>query len=308
MRLSLNEASKLLLNGHVVAVPTETVYGLAAALNQPKAIDTIFAIKRRPSGNPLIIHVPETKVIESFSRELPDRFHDLANVFWPGPLTMVLPIDTTKVPEKVRANLPTAAFRVPRHPVAHELLQRTGSLVMPSANLSGKPSATKPEHVEKDFGDHFPIVDGGGCKCGLESTIIYFNNSQWQIIRLGAIAPEQFLPILGYVPKIQINNGKAICPGQMYRHYAPNAYLRLCEKGEKLSEVVIGFSDRTYPKATRVITLGDTHNPEIVAEVLYSILRQLDQEGIMEAHVDMDFPSTGLWTTIRERLQKAANK
>lgn len=309
MRISLNEASHILCTGGVVAVPTETVYGLAAALNQPEAIERVFKLKGRPANNPLIIHVPNEAAIQPYLTTIPNQFQLLANHFWPGPLTLVLPIDKSKIPEKARAGLPTAAFRVPSHALTRELLEQTGPLVMPSANLSGKPSATQPEHVESDFGDCFPVLDGGRCKHGLESTILYFNEKDWQIVRLGSISAEEFIPILGYAPEVVCSSkDKApICPGQLYRHYAPKAKLILCENPDNCTEVVLGFNDRLYSKAERTIILGSTNNPEEVAENLYAKLRQLDEENVLSAHVDINFPQEGLWVTILERIQKAAS-
>lgn len=162
MRISLQAAASALKSGQVVAVPTETVYGLAAALNSKIAVEDIFKLKSRPSDNPLIIHVNELDQIESLARALPEDFYLLASAFWPGPMTLVLPVNIDAVPSIARAGLPTAAFRIPRHPLALQLLALTGPLVMPSANISGSPSATSVEHVEADFGDNFPILEGGG--------------------------------------------------------------------------------------------------------------------------------------------------
>src|SRR3984957_7402842 len=222
MRISLANACHLLTTGHLVAVPTETVYGLAAPLFNPSSIDAIFTAKGRPKNNPLILHVPNQKAVMAYAQSFPKGFNELAEAFWPGSLTLILPIDPSKIPGNARANLPTAAFRVPNHPLALDLLREVGTLVMPSANLSGRPSSTCPEHVEADFGIDFPILDGGPCKQGLESTILIYQ-SQWEIIRLGALEPEIFTEVLGYTPEIAglDKMGNPLCPGQLYRHYAP---------------------------------------------------------------------------------------
>lgn len=308
MDVSLEEAARLLADGQVVAVPTETVYGLAAALNQPAAINQIFNLKGRPSNNPLIIHADDVLQVLPFILEIPKKFIELTQAFWPGPLTLVVPIDEERVPQVVRAGLPTAAFRIPNHPMARTLIQKVGPIVMPSANISGRPSATCPGHVETDFGEHFPVVDGGTCGRGLESTILFYRDRRWHIIRLGALAAEAFADVLGYVPNIlQPERGKApICPGQLYRHYAPKAKIVLRPSIEDCQGVVVGFSDRQYPQALRVLNLGPITKPESVAENLYATLRQLDHEGHHEVSVDMNIPSTGLWETIKERLKKAS--
>lgn len=294
MIVSIEKATEILKTG-VVAIPTETVYGLAAFLHCPEAIQSIFTLKNRPPANPLIIHVASVDdlmpyVLKMPPKELTDR--------WPGPLTLVLPVQG--VPDRVTAGLPTAAFRIPNHPVALELLKRTGPLVAPSANLSGRPSATSPKHVEVDFGRDFPVVDGGSSEKGLESTILSEKDGMWRILREGAITQEALHDILGYLPPIVKPEGKPECPGQMFRHYSPQA--QLVKEG---GEVVLGFDMREYGKP--VVSLGDVNHPEKVAARLYDALREIDERGYKSARVDLDFPTDGLWRTIRERLLKAMN-
>lgn len=309
MNVNLDRALKLLLDGDVVAIPTETVYGLAASLSHPAAISRIFNLKGRSSNNPLIIHVADTSQVIPFAKTLPPGFELLAKNFWPGALTIVIPIDLNKVPEKARAGLPTAAFRVPAHPLTRQLLAQSGPLVMPSANLSGKPSATTSEHVEADFGAAFPVLNGGPCEKGLESTILYFDGAQWEIIRQGALPPEAFTSILGYTPQIARKKAgeQPLCPGQLYRHYAPKAQLLLTKEfAPDMQGVVVGFEGRPYPSACHIIPFGPISSPNKVAENLYKVLRKLDDEGVASAWVDMNFPDDGLWSTIAERLNKAA--
>jgi len=309
MRITFEKAVELLKNGHVAAVPTETVYGLAASLSSPKAVEKIFTLKGRPSNNPLIIHIASQEQLDPFVKTLPNGFEKLAKAFWPGPLTLVLAANTAHVPELVRAGLPTAAFRIPAHPLIRNLLALTGPLVMPSANISGKPSATSPGHVESDLGVDFPVLDGGKCARGVESTILFHDGNQWKIIRLGALAPEVFKPILGYQPAVMLSKKgeDPICPGQLYRHYAPKAKLILTKTiTPETKGAVIGFSDRNYPSACQIFPLGPLSMPEKVAENLYAVLRNLDEERIETAWVDMDMPDEGLWQTILERLNKAS--
>lgn len=308
MRISVQEASQLLKAGEVIGVPTETVYGLAASLEHPRAISRIFSLKNRPANNPLIIHVSSYQEMLPYMQGVPEGFYRLAQTFWPGPMTLVVPIIEETIPLTVRAGLTTAAFRVPGHSATQELLTMTGPLVMPSANLSGKPSSTCVEHVEEDFGRNFPVLDGGECSRGVESTILYFDESKWKIVRLGALSPEDFAGVLGYVPDVVAKvEGKApLCPGQLYRHYAPKA--RLLLGGEMVEGCcVVGFSDRNYPRGCKLYSLGVSNGPSDAAHRLYAVLRQLDADCVEEAWVDMDFPIDGLWLTLRERLQKASS-
>lgn len=298
MRESLETIAKRLNRGEVAAVPTETVYGLAASLRFPQAIEQIYLLKKRPANNPLIIHIASREDLPPAS-----NLDALIEAFWPGPLTLVLPNDT--ISEKARAGLPTAAFRMPAHPLTRALIQLTGPLVMPSANLSGKPSATTPEHVEEDFGSDFPILDGGPVTHGVESTILCFAQ-KWKIIRQGAISQEAFLPVLHYLPEIELPGNKPLCPGQLYRHYAPKATLiPTCSPPSACT--LVGYSDRTYDSC-RIYSLGPSNHPETIAQNLYTTLRQLDQDNIHEAYIDIDLPQIGLYRTILERLYKACTK
>ncbi|HRD55148.1 MAG TPA: L-threonylcarbamoyladenylate synthase [Parachlamydiaceae bacterium] len=308
MELDLLQAAELLKKGEVVAVPTETVYGLAASLFQEKAIHKIFALKQRPLNNPLIIHVANQQEILAFTGLLGKDFTDLSAAFWPGPLTLVLPIIPKTVPEIARAKLLTAAFRIPGHPLARELLKLTGPLVMPSANLSGRPSSTSRAHVEKDFGKDFPVLDGGECVSGLESTILY-QDGCYKIIRQGAIPQEEFFKVLSYTPKITDakKDEKPLCPGQLYRHYAPKARLILQKEiPDTFEGAIIGFEERTYPKNCILYLLGSLKDPASISKNLYKVLRQLDDDGILEAIVDIDMPDHGIFSTIQERLKKAS--
>lgn len=304
MRVSVTQAIQSLRSGDVVSLPTETVYGLATSLTHPDAIEQIFTLKGRPQDNPLIIHVADRSQLSPYVTTFPPDFERLSEAFWPGSLTLVVSANISAVPERVRAGLETVAFRVPNHPLTLEVLQQTGPLVMPSANLSGKPSATTSEHVEYDFGETFAVLDGGQCKLGLESTILLYRDNQWVIGRQGAISPEQLHLILGYIPEAFTGSSTPLCPGQLYKHYAPQA--KLLTSPTPSSDVIVGYSDRTYPSVAKFFSLGHVQNSEEVAHNLYQVLRQLDKEGVKEAWIDLDFPDEGLWITIRERLVKAS--
>lgn len=312
MDVTLLQARDLIESSEVVAVATETVYGLAASLEKSEGIDKIFSLKGRPANNPLIIHVSKVADILPFLKYIPDDFSQLADAFWPGPMTLVLPIVEEKVPARVRANLTTAGFRIPSLALTRELLALTGPLVMPSANISGRPSSTSKEHVEADFGKNFPVLNGGECQKGLESTILYYNEEKkvWQIIRQGALSEEDLSIVLHYKPEIikPKPKEKPICPGQLYRHYAPKAKLILTNKiPDDYFGILIGFDARSYPKGTILYSLGNLNQPEMIAKKLYHTLRKLDIDGVKEALVDINIPNHGIFATLLERLRKAAN-
>lgn len=311
MRYDVPKVCTMLEKGGVVALPTETVYGLAASIKFPHAIDQIFALKKRPSDNPLILHVASFEQAKQYCAEVPSGVQVLEETFWPGPLTLVLKAKPGLVPENATAGLDSIAFRVPNHPLTLQVLEAAGPLVMPSANLSGKPSATRAEHVEADFGEAFPVLDGGACRFGMESTVLVFRNARWEIARMGAISSEEFVHVLGYEPKERLgtNGSPPISPGQKYRHYAPFALLILDRT--VLPEdvgVVIGFNDRKYPESCRLFSLGSSGDAREVSRNLYHVLRELDMRNVAQAWVDMDFPKAGLWLTVAERLSKASQK
>lgn len=247
--LGIKEAVERLNSGGVVAIPTETVYGLAAKVTNLQAIQEVFTLKRRPSDNPLIVHISSLEQLSEISKPLTELELSIINKFWPGPLTLILR-RKKKVLDAVTAGLETVAVRMPNHSICLDLLQRTGPLVAPSANLSGTPSPTKKEHVQNDFGPSFPILDGGACTIGLESTVItcrsdYLSttiknesvytktpsHSDIIIYRPGAIS-EQLLSEFGSVHYYSASQAeqdhprsKPILPspGLKYRHYAPKA-------------------------------------------------------------------------------------
>lgn len=305
MVVSIFEACALLQSGQPVALPTETVYGLAAPVQHLAAIEKVFALKGRPKNNPLIVHLASKEGLHEYVTCTSSILNELTDAFWPGPLTLVLQAND-KVPNVVRCDLPTVAFRVPDHPLTQQIIERVGPLVMPSANLSGRPSATQAEHVLKDFGSAVPVVDGGACSKGLESTILMENEGEWVILREGAISAESIAFVLGCLPRFVSGKGtdRPLCPGQLYRHYAPNAKLILNEQ-RLAGGNVLGFAGREYGGES-VYILGGVDSPEEVAKNLYACLRRLDDDGVSEVWVDMDFPAGGLWTAIRNRLEKAA--
>lgn len=201
MEIPFDKAKALLQASQVIALPTDTVYGLAAPLNSPQAIEHLFQIKGRPTKKPLTIHLSDPSQVVPFTKTLPKDFHTLAKNFWPGPLTLVIPIDPDTIPKTVRASLPTAGFRIPNHPQTLKLIKEVGPLLIPSANLSGEPAATTPQQIEEAFGADFPLLKGQPPHHGIASTILCHENNRWHLLRHGAIPKEDFIPVLGYTPE-----------------------------------------------------------------------------------------------------------
>lgn len=312
MKVSLARASALLLHSHPVAIPTETVWGLAARLVDEPAIRQIFFLKGRPLENPLIIHLSSPQFLFSCCTQEPPALRELARVFWPGGLTLVVPVDGKKVPALARAGLPTAAFRIPDHPDTLRLIKNTGPLVAPSANRSGSPSATAPKHITNDFGSWLPILQTKEyCRHGIESTILIWQQDAWHIGRLGAISADAIATVLGYTPALHTPHNQPLCPGQLFRHYAPQAKLTLSTEpwNEALSAMydgVLGYSDRQYPGARRTVALGHSTDPALVAQSLYAALRDLDRFRLQSVFVDINIPLSAEWLAVHDRLAKAA--
>ena len=297
------EAVEALRAGKLIGMPTETVYGLAADASNPDAVARVFAAKGRPSFNPLISHVGslDMALVEG---QLDERAVRLAERFWPGPLTLVVPVGkTTRSCELARAGLETIGLRMPRHSVAHALLNAFGGpLSAPSANLSGQLSPTRVEDVAGAFGEEVTaVVDGGPCRAGIESTIVsVLPDDELRILRPGAISREQLELIIGPLDGAQ--PGAVTAPGQLPSHYAPNATLRLeaCEAGER--EALLGFGPDAPEGVTNLSEAGDTVE---AAANLYRLLRALDAGGV-ETIAVMPIPETGLGEAINDRLRRAA--
>jgi len=282
----------IIKRGGVVAFPTETVYGLGADALNPRAIKKVFDIKGRPADNPLIVHISSPGEVENLVKSIPENVQLLMKHFWPGPLTIVLP-GVARIPDIATAGLETVALRMPDHPLALKFLKRTGPLVAPSANKSGRPSPTKPEHVREDFGDEIVIIDGGATRVGLESTVLDCSQMPWQILRPGAIGPEEMEQIAG----VKVNrfeeqsNQKAErprSPGQKYRHYSPNANVRWMEmSNESLFDqsgiLYLVHSPGNVREKDHIINFqGDF---EQMGRRLYDLFRYADLKGYKAVHV-----------------------
>lgn len=293
-------ASSLLQAGKLVALPTETVYGLAGDARSDAAIAAIYAAKGRPSTNPLITHLSNGNQAGDFAH-VNDLAGDLINRFWPGALTLVLPKRTpTYLADRATAGLKTIALRYPdvdwMNPVSGI---RSAPLVMPSANLSGHVSPTTAQHVMNDLGDRIElIIDGGPCRQGLESTVLAIDGDQATLLREGALPRARIEAITG--PLLTPNpEGPIASPGMLARHYAPQAPLRLNAVQAQDGEILIGFGpDYGEPSLSRSGDLSEA------ARNLYRLLRDLD--GPDQKLAIAPIPDTGLGTAINDRLRRAA--
>lgn len=299
---AIADATKLLREGRLVAFPTETVYGLGADATNGKAVASIFAVKERPRINPVIVHVMGISQAAEHV-EFSAAAQALANAFWPGPLTLVLPRRSdTPLSLLVSAGLDTVAVRAPSHPVACKLLAATGfPLAAPSANPSGTVSPTRAKHVEDGFGDKIDmILDGGSTPIGVESTVIGFAGGSAVMLRPGGVPRDAIERITGPL-QASSNDGPVTSPGQLSSHYAPNARLRLNAESAYEGEVFLGFGP-TAPAGA--LNLSRTGNLAEAASNLFAMLRALDAEA--QAIAVMPIPTAGLGEAINDRLRRAA--
>ena len=317
-------AAQIIKDGNLVAIPTETVYGLGADGLNPEAVAKIFEAKGRPQDNPLILHVADAADMEKFCKDIPPSAYALAEKFWPGPLTMVLPAKDC-VPLSTRANLPSVAVRCPDNEITREIIRLSGvPIAAPSANISGKPSTTTADHVLHDHNGRIPaVVDGGPCRVGVESTIIDLTEDTPRLLRPGGITPQQLSEVLG---EFQIDKAVTAsieqdavvkAPGMKYKHYAPacqvliidgdlpaaTAYIRehfragnrvLCFEEEL--EAFAPFSPLAY---------GKKKDPDTLLAGLFAALRQVDDPAIGTVFARCPTGS-GKTLAVQNRLEKAA--
>ena len=296
---SIAQAARILTDGGLVGFPTETVYGLGADATNGEAVASIFAAKGRPRFNPLIVHIEDLAQAEKHA-EFSETARALAHAFWPGALTLVLPRRAdSNLSHLVSAGLDTVALRVPSHPVARDLLAACRRpIAAPSANLSGKVSATTAEHVAEGLSGKVDfILDGGPSSLGLESTVIGFEGSKPTLLRPGAVAREEIEAITG---PLAAAADKILSPGQLESHYAPRAALRLNAQQARDSEVLLGFGNAPGAR----LNLSPRGDLKEAAANLFAMLRTLDQNAA--AIAVSPIPQTGLGEAINDRLTRAA--
>ncbi len=298
---AIERAAAVLRDGGLVAFPTETVYGLGADATNGKAVAAIFAAKRRPQFNPLIVHVRDLAEAEALVDFTP-LAHALAKAFWPGALTLVLPrSNDCRLSLLVSAGLDTVALRVPAHPVAARLIAETGRpIAAPSANVSGHVSPTMAAHVAEELADRVDfILDGGETNIGIESTVIGFDGGKPVLLRPGGVAREALEGIAG--PLASPSNAKIQSPGQLESHYAPRAKLRLNARDAQSGEALLAFGADAPEAALNLSPTGDLKE---AAANLFAMLRALDKQA--GAIAVMPIPNDDLGEAINDRLRRAA--
>lgn len=298
---SILQAVSVLKNGGLVALPTETVYGLAADALNDDAVKAIYAAKGRPARNPLIVHLLDAKNAGRWA-QINSLAQTLIDNFWPGPLTLVLPKSENSVSDYAGAGLSSVALRCPKTEWAVGFLRAgfDGPIVMPSANRSGHVSPTTAAHVADDLGRNVDLIlDGGTCPNGIESTVLKIEPDHAVLLRPGAIPMEDFAP---FVPDLRLpkKSGKLISPGMMKSHYAPKASIRLNAVGRKIGEAFIGFGPCDFDVD---FNLSETSDLAEAASKLYSALRKLDTVSTIAI---APIPETGLGAAINDRLRRAA--
>ena len=317
--LAVGRAADALKAGQVVALPTETVYGLAANAFDAEAVRRIFELKGRPERNPIIVHVASREMVLECVTEWSDSAEQLAKAFWPGPLTMVLP-KSAKVPGAVTAGGSTVGVRWPSHPLIQAVIRECGfPLAAPSANLSNQLSPTNAEHVRKSFGDKIPlIVDGGQSQVGIESTVVDLSVTPPRQLRPGIIRRESLMAVIGELFAAPTSEAHLKSPGMLPRHYAPRARLVVrswrddAELRRHVADLGVNppgahvIAHQRIPEPTgfgRVSLIP--HDPEAYARALYAELHQCDERGA-ELIIVEQVPDAPEWQAIMDRLSRAS--
>lgn len=306
----IDKAKALLLAGQLVAIPTETVYGLAGNALNVSSVTQIFEVKGRPQFDPLIVHVPDFKSVGSYATDIPEPAKKLAQHFWPGPLTLLLKKKNI-IPDLVTSGLDTVGLRCPNHPLTHQLLESLPfPLAAPSANPFGYVSPTRSAHVEEQLGDKITyILDGGPCQVGVESTIVGFENNVPIIFRQGGVTVEEIESFIGKVKTRTHSTSNPNSPGQLQSHYAPRKKVILGDldqliKAYASTTVGILSFQQSYDMPYQ-FTLSPSGQLQEAAQNLFVALRSLDKmpvEIILAEHV----PDMGLGKAINDRLRRAA--
>ncbi len=315
---AVGQAAALIAAGELVAFPTETVYGLGARADSDEAVAKIFALKGRPTGHPLIVHVADRAGADRFAATIPPVATRLVEAFWPGPLTVIV-ARRPGVADAAAAGQGTIGLRCPAHPVAHALLARAAEagvpgIAAPSANRFGRVSATTAGHVAEEFGDALPVLDGGAARIGIESAIVDCSTGRPVLLRPGILTPSRIEDAAGE-PLLEADAAAPRAPGTLAAHYAPTAKLRvMATEMLRTALQVLGAEplklavySRSIPSgvAPGVVHRRMPARPEQAAHELFSVLRELDREGVHLIWVEEPPPGPE-WDGVRDRLGRAA--
>jgi L-threonylcarbamoyladenylate synthase len=313
---NLEIAKVSLINDEIIGIPTETVYGLAGNAFSESAIKKIFALKKRPYYNPLIVHIKSASLLNTIARDIPEMAQRLAEEFWPGPLTLVLK-KQPHISDYITAGKDTVAIRVPNHPIALALLEKLDfPLAAPSANPFGSISPTSAMHVSNYFEDKLDVIlEGGECERGIESTIIGFEDNQPVLYRYGSISVEEIEKIVGKLKIIINNDSKPNSPGMLSRHYAPITNTYLTNNVSELLKIFHGkkiglllFKDGVLnDQVTIQEVLSENGDLKEAARKLYGALHRLDKSNL-DVIIAEKFPNEGLGITLNDRLERAVKK
>ena len=309
---SVEQAKALLEQGQLVAIPTETVYGLAANALDKTAVIEIFNAKQRPSFDPLIIHIGNISEVSRYASHIPTNAQKLMDAFWPGPLTVVLPKQEI-IPDEVTSGLDTVGIRMPSHPLTLQLINQLDfPLAAPSANPFGYISPTTPQHVFDQLQNKIPmILDGGPCDIGVESTIVGFEG-EWPVVyRLGGLTLEDIRKVCGDI-KVEVNSSSdPKAPGMLKSHYAPTKLLKIISSDFNFNEfeaksALIVFGEFKNNTNAQVYNLSPTANYKEAASNLFSFLRMMDTDSSIDMIYAILLPEVDLGLAINDRLKRAA--
>ena len=313
---SLAGAAKALASGHLVGIPTETVYGLAADASNPEAVRSVFRAKERPADHPLIVHLAVDAELDTWAVNVPEQARKLADAFWPGPLTLIVE-RSGSVDPAVTGGLDSVALRTPSHPVAQRLLAIFGGgIVAPSANRFGRVSPTTANDVVEELGASIElVVDGGPCEIGVESTIVAWAGGEPVIARPGAIDADALSSVLGR-EVASLTDGQVRAPGTLPSHYAPSTPLDLCSVGEipqrlarhRAEGAIVGvLSLAPLDAGDAAVAWHSDGDLDLFARDLYRHLREADRLGL-DVLIVAPPPATGIGAAIADRLQRAARR
>ncbi|MCH9632169.1 MAG: Threonylcarbamoyl-AMP synthase [Chlamydiae bacterium] len=302
MIINIVAAKDHLRHGEIIAVPTDTVYGIAADMYNQQSILKLYSVKNRKSKKPLVVQLAKSSDVTKYLSFIPFDLEKITQRFWPGALTLVLPVKEEMVPGFIRAHLPTAAFRVANNDILRSLIADYGPLAISSANPSGEKELASVDEIEKTFGKNFPVMQGDSeVGTGVASTVLAYVDASWVILRKGSLLLKDLCKVIGYNPPVVssvdfVNKSYTISP---QLHCLEQPY-------DGSIKVVIGFEGRKYPQAEKVICLGDISKPADVKKAIIKTMHLIQDERHPHVWVDMNFPKTGLMKEVARILERSS--